>query len=529
MEPDVPGDNDRSTLKQADTHARTVPRAMDRRSRFLPASRLIAMFALVFCFSQPAIATSLSLSGSWSYQYSGSTVVLNVDRITNNATGGRSGTLRMELWAFASPFNGSSQPGYQLATYTLAPLNGGYYYSGVSSGSVAATRPPTGTWYIALLLTEYNNTWFTVDYALTSAGQTMSCSGGTCTTSTSATTTTPAAASLSTNRSTYTVNAGDVLSLSGSIQAGGSAGSMADIYIQVQVNNGAPYYLGPNLQWGTAAAPIVAGFRLADIAAPNFYSVPLAGVPAGSYQFAVIVARAGTDPASTANRLAYGATTTTFNAAPLPGSSVTFNPPTALVDAVVGTPFQFDFSPYASGGSAPYYFTLGTAGGFPPIGLILAPNGILSGTPSVQSNTSFVVCAVDLGGNQSCTTVTLNANPRPASSGSLTGTWIGTWTRPVFGFCDFETSALTWTLTQTGSTVTGSFQRRVTAIDTLGLCPDPVGATSSGGLVNGVLSGNLLTIFTSGGTRFSGTFDGTTITGTGGTSAGTGAFTLNRQ
>lgn len=516
--------DDRSTLKRAGSLA--GPRAMARGSRFL--SRLIAIVALVYCFSQPAGATNVLLSGSWSYQSSGSTVVLSVGQITNHATGGHSGSLRLELWAFATPYNGTSQQGYTLATSNnLSPLNGSYYYSNVSSGSIPYTRPPAGTWYIALLLTEYNNTWFMVDYALSSAGQVMSCSSSACSTTTTATI--AAAASLSTNRSTYTVNAGDVLSLSGSIQAGASAGSMADIYIQVQVNNGAPYYLGPNIQWGTAAAPIVAGFRLADISAPNFYSIPLTGVPAGSYQFAVIVARAGADPASSANRLAYGSTTTTFNAAPLPGSSVTFNPPTVLVDAVVGTPFQFDFSPYASGGSGPYYFTLGTAGGFPPIGLILAPNGILSGTPSVQSNTQFVVCAVDLGGHQSCTTITLSANPRPASSGSLTGTWRGTWTRPVFGFCDFETSELTWTLTQTGSTVTGSFQRRVTAIDEFGLCPDRVGAADSGGLVNGVLSGSSLTIFTSGGTRFSGTFDGSTITGTSSSSSGSGTFTLNRQ
>jgi len=521
-------DHGRSTLKQPDPHALASPvaNAKDRRSRYVNVSRLIVMLAGALCFSQLAMATSLSLSGNWSYQYSGSTVLLTVDRITNNTTGGRSGTLRMELWAFASPFSGTSQSGYQLATYSLNPLNGGAYYSNVSSGSIAATRPPAGTWHIALLLSEFssNSTWLTVNYLLTSAGQTMVCSSGVCTTSTPS-----AAATLSTSKSTYTVDAGDVLTLSGSIQAGASAGSTVDIYIQAQVNNAALYYLGPNLQWGTAATPLVPGFRLIDITAPNFYSLPLAGVPAGSYQFAIIVARAGADPTNTGNRVANAATTATFNAAPtLPGSGVRFNPP-ALEDAIVGTPYQFDFSPFASGGSGPYYFTLGTAGGFPPIGLILAPNGILSGTPTVQRDTQFDVCAVDLGGNQSCTTITLNARPRPAASSSLTGTWIGTWTRPVAGFCDFETSALTWTLTQSDGTVTGSFQRRVTAIDTFGLCPDPVGASSSGSLVNGVVSGNSLTIFTSGGTRFTATFDGTTITGTGGTSLGSGTFTLNRQ
>jgi hypothetical protein len=113
--------------------------------------------------------------------------------------------------------------------------------------------------------------------------------------------------------------------------------------------------------------------------------------------------------------------------------------------------------------------------------------------------------------------------------GPLTGTWAGTWTRPISGLCSFETSSLTWSLTQTGSNVSGTFQGVVTAIDTSGICPDPVGATSSGNLVQGSVSGNSLTIFTDGGTQFTGTFTATTISGTGGTSLGTGPFTLNKQ
>ncbi len=209
------------------------------------ASSLVAVFALLACFSKPAAATNVSLSGAWSYESTGSTVVLRVDRITNHSTGGHSGTLRLELWAFATPYNGTSQQGYRLASYTLNPLSGGYHYPNLSTGSIAFTRPATGTWHIALLLMEYDGArYVTIDWLLSSAGQVMSCSGGTCTTSTPASstpgTTTPAAASVSTNRSTYTVNAGESLVLSANLQAGSAAGSLADIYVQVQIEGGAP-------------------------------------------------------------------------------------------------------------------------------------------------------------------------------------------------------------------------------------------------------------------------------------------------
>ncbi len=125
---------------------------------------------------------------------------------------------------------------------------------------------------------------------------------------------------------------------------------------------------------------------------------------------------------------------------------------------------------------------------------------------------------------------TVTADFELASSiGSLTGTWKGIWTRPVGGLCSFETSSLTWGLVQSGNSVTGTYNEVVTAIDTSGLCPDSVGKTSSGNLVQGSVSGNSLTIFTDGGTEFMGTFTATTVTGTGGDALGSGPFTLNKQ
>lgn len=124
---------------------------------------IIRFFILLgLFFPVLAAAANISLVGA-SYQISGSTVVLSADKVVNNDTGGTSGTLKMTLWAFPSPFDGT-QSGYTLATYTLGQLNGGYYYSGISSGTITYTPPPNGTWYYTLFVEEFNGSWFSADY-----------------------------------------------------------------------------------------------------------------------------------------------------------------------------------------------------------------------------------------------------------------------------------------------------------------------------------------------------------------------------
>ncbi len=305
-------------------------------------------------------------------------------------------------------------------------------------------------------------------------------------------------------------------------------------------------------------------------------------------------------------------------------ANLIFNAP-ALPAATVGQPYNFDFcTPAAnlcgsavqdnpSGGVPPYHFQLDT-GSFPPIQLILAPNGVLSGTiangvpPGVYS---FGVCAVDSAANSACPTVqlavkgtapVLNVVVSPAGSGtaapsgstspgtacgagcwsyppgtqvtltatansgwtfagwsgggcsgtgnctvtvesgitvtanfspqttnvSLTGTWTGTWSRPVSGLCSSETYALTWGLTQSGSSVGGSYYSVVTAVSST-ICPDSVGTTDSDTFYSGSLNGNDLELMTSGGLQFSGTVAGAVISGTGATSLGSGPFQVSKQ
>ncbi|MBI4219649.1 MAG: hypothetical protein HY682_05845 [Chloroflexi bacterium] len=88
-----------------------------------------------------------------------------------------------------------------------------------------------------------------------------------------------------------------------------------------------------------------------------------------------------------------------------------------------------------SGGSPPYHFQLGTAGGFPPIGLSLGKDGQLTGTPDLATGGKtyrFTVCAVDLKADSVCREVSIAVAggatpapipaPKPTASPTLTPT-----------------------------------------------------------------------------------------------------------
>lgn len=273
-------------------------------------SRALAVLVAVLGFSQPVFATDISLSRNWSFQLNGSTVVLQADNITNNATGGRSGSLRLSLFASAWPYDGSGLSGWNMATYNLEPLDAGQGYANFSSDPTPLDPPPRGTWYTALFVHEdINGKWVMVADAPSAAGQTLSCGAGNCSATSSATDTPPptgsdpasSLASFSADKATYTLNAGESLTLSGSVQAGADSGTLADIYTSVAIWSTPAFYtgrfyLGPNLTWGTAVVPIVSNFRLTDIAAPNFHRVPVSGIPAGDYNFVLAVTRAGKSP-----------------------------------------------------------------------------------------------------------------------------------------------------------------------------------------------------------------------------------------
>ena len=127
---------------------------------------LVALLGLLVGASL-ARAANLDFSGNYSWQtLSASTAVIRVDRITNNSTSGTSGTIRLELWATSSAYSGGNISGYKLAQHTLSPLNAGSSWVNVSSGTIAYSAPPTGTWHVTLVVSEYtaagSNDGFTI-------------------------------------------------------------------------------------------------------------------------------------------------------------------------------------------------------------------------------------------------------------------------------------------------------------------------------------------------------------------------------
>ncbi|MCX6799474.1 MAG: putative Ig domain-containing protein, partial [Candidatus Diapherotrites archaeon] len=76
-----------------------------------------------------------------------------------------------------------------------------------------------------------------------------------------------------------------------------------------------------------------------------------------------------------------------------------------------------------TGGEPPYHFQLDSGSGFPPMGISLNLNGMLTGTPTAEGESDFTVCAVDLSGNQDCKAFWLTVEKAEVSE-----TWEGTLT-----------------------------------------------------------------------------------------------------
>ncbi len=103
------------------------------------------------------LANGLYISGAWNAVWSGNSVSGTLDRINNDSFTRTSGTLRLELWAVASPpGRGVSFTGYRLAVFpSLDSLLPRTFYSSLV-GTAAMSYPPDGRWWLNLVLSEYD-------------------------------------------------------------------------------------------------------------------------------------------------------------------------------------------------------------------------------------------------------------------------------------------------------------------------------------------------------------------------------------
>ena len=70
----------------------------------------ILLFLIVLSFE----LKSQNLYGSWGYRIDGNYVTVYGDEIQNQNNGGRTGTLKIALWATDYPYRGGSISGYNL-------------------------------------------------------------------------------------------------------------------------------------------------------------------------------------------------------------------------------------------------------------------------------------------------------------------------------------------------------------------------------------------------------------------------------
>lgn len=108
-------------------------------------------------FAQPGC--TICLGGTGSIQWTGGTGSFHVDTVTNNRSSGTSGSLDLRVVLTSSPpVYGQTLSYYSLSDLvSLDPLQAGYYYSNVNSGTVAyhGSSMPSGLYWALLYLREY--------------------------------------------------------------------------------------------------------------------------------------------------------------------------------------------------------------------------------------------------------------------------------------------------------------------------------------------------------------------------------------
>ncbi|MCP5557934.1 MAG: hypothetical protein H7A55_09305 [Verrucomicrobiaceae bacterium] len=113
-------------------------------------------------------AKLFTLAGPWKWQtsYEGGTVTMQVGKISHTRRT-RTGTLRLALWATKQPYRGGDISGFELGRVEKKALEPGYSYTDVQN-TAKLQRPPGGTYYLAIVLSEYDGNAYRIVAHLTS-------------------------------------------------------------------------------------------------------------------------------------------------------------------------------------------------------------------------------------------------------------------------------------------------------------------------------------------------------------------------
>ncbi|MDP9065174.1 MAG: hypothetical protein M3O06_04825, partial [Pseudomonadota bacterium] len=153
-----------------------------------------------------------------------------------------------------------------------------------------------------------------------------------------------------------------------------------------------------------------------------------------------------------------------FTSASSPSGLLQFTPSAPLPAATVGSAYSAKIVKSISGGTAPYHYQAGKLDdGTPPLGMIINPNGNLTGTADAAGKYDFTVCAVDDAGIQSACeptsiTVTGTAGPDPSPNPGPTPAASVDISASPATITAGNTSKLSWSAKNaTGCTATGGW------------------------------------------------------------------------
>jgi competence ComEA-like helix-hairpin-helix protein len=103
-----------------------------------------------------AADNSLKFQGNAGYQINGNRILINIDAIHNQRFDNISGTVSIELWALNAPYQGGDFSGVALAGTQIGELLGQHYLQQCSY-DLNYQAPEAGTWYLCLMLREWDN------------------------------------------------------------------------------------------------------------------------------------------------------------------------------------------------------------------------------------------------------------------------------------------------------------------------------------------------------------------------------------
>jgi len=196
-----------------------------------------------------------------------------------------------------------------------------------------------------------------------------------------------------------------------------STASLTDLVFNATASTAATYSIS-----GTVSGPVIAGVTV-TLNGTNIGSA-VTDV-SGSYSFAGLVSGTYTVNASRSGYtfttpliVGLGSANSTgndFTSSAASAGGITFAAVNPLPQATVGTPYQAHIAQTIGGGVSPYHYQTGPLDdGTPPLGMIINPNGEVTGTATVTGVYDFTVCAVDAAGEISTcqpTSLTVGAAP----------------------------------------------------------------------------------------------------------------------